>query len=176
MFSMSDSETLDIVTTADQIVGNTTKNLAHQAGHPHRVVVAYIFDSNNDLHLQLVGARRRYDHSVGGHVRQGESYESAIRREMDEELGMETTLKLYGKLYSDESDQTTRQVHLYAVFIGKAPERWKFSPNNEVRAVKSLKWEHIRRLVREHPERFTRGFRSTFAVIGNTDVKTLLRP
>ncbi|MBI2190469.1 MAG: NUDIX domain-containing protein, partial [Planctomycetes bacterium] len=58
-----------------------------------------VFNSRGDLYLQKRSEKKdvqpgRWDTSVGGHLRPGETYLEAARREMREELGIQADLAL----------------------------------------------------------------------------------
>ncbi len=82
-------ELLDIVDNDDNVVGTTDRAQAHNTGQLHRIVAVYVFNSDDQLYVQVhKKSGGLYDNSVGGHVTQGESYDDAAAREASEELGI----------------------------------------------------------------------------------------
>jgi isopentenyl-diphosphate delta-isomerase type 1 len=92
---MTEDEMIEIVDSDGNVVGLAARSEIH--GNPsliHRVVHVLVFDTEGGLLLQKRSARKdvapgKWDTSVGGHVNPGEDTESAARREMREELGIE---------------------------------------------------------------------------------------
>src|SRR3989338_4420810 len=72
----------------DNVLGEITREKAHQEGLLHRVAVIYVVNDKNEI---LVNERAKdgyLDHSSAGHVDIGESYLEAAKRELEEELGI----------------------------------------------------------------------------------------
>lgn len=91
---MKRTEIFDIVDEEDRVIGQAPRSRCH--GDPsliHRVAHVLVFDGADRLLLQKRAMTKdiqpgRWDTSVGGHLDPGESYLSAARREMEEELGI----------------------------------------------------------------------------------------
>lgn len=87
-------EWVDIVDEADQVMGRATREECHSdPSLVHRVVHLIVTNGADELLLQLRGKDKsiqpdKWDTSVGGHVMAGESYEKALAREVEEELGI----------------------------------------------------------------------------------------
>jgi len=87
-------ELFDIVDDDDEVIGRAPRSECH--GNPalvHRAVHVLIFNSAGELLLQKRATDKdiqpgRWDTSVGGHLKVGESYSAAAYREMHEELGL----------------------------------------------------------------------------------------
>jgi len=91
---MIPDEILDCVDENDNSIGRAFRSECH--GDPkkiHRAVHVLVFNKKGDLLLQKRAFGKKiqpgkWDSSVGGHLGQGESYESAAEREMQEEIGI----------------------------------------------------------------------------------------
>lgn len=115
------SEVFDVVNEDDEVVGRARRDEVH--GDPsliHRVAHVLVFNSSGELFLQRRAADKdvqpdKWDTSVGGHVDAGERYETAARREMREELGLEgpPLERLYR--YRHENDYESEMVTTYRV-------------------------------------------------------------
>lgn len=81
-------EIVDRVDKNDKIIGQTTKEEAHKNAYIHRVSAVFCFNPERKLLVQQRKKDGLLDHSVGGHVGLGETYEMAAEREMKEELGI----------------------------------------------------------------------------------------
>lgn len=90
------AEFLDIVDENDQVVGTLPRAEIHRLGLRHRFVQALVVGTDGRVLLQRRGKHKGdgsmlLDASVGGHIDAGESYETAVKREGQEELGLNTT-------------------------------------------------------------------------------------
>jgi isopentenyl-diphosphate delta-isomerase type 1 len=86
-------EMFDVVDDDDNVVGKATRSECHDNGLIHRSVMFFVFDSKERV---LVTKRTQkkdffpgyWSIVLGGHVRSGESYEEAVGREIEEEIGI----------------------------------------------------------------------------------------
>lgn len=107
------NEYFEIVDADDHVIGKALRSECH--GNPqliHRVSHVLVFDRQGRLLLQKRSMNKdvqpgKWDTSVGGHLDPGESYETAAKREMFEELGVAgplTFLHAYQMRSSFESE------------------------------------------------------------------------
>ena len=92
----------------DRPIGAGSKKEAFEKGIPHRVVRVFLFNSKGEFLLQKrsqwVDAPLTWDQSVGGHVDEGEGYEQAAYRELEEELGIKSVpLKEVVRYYHEQT-------------------------------------------------------------------------
>lgn len=152
-------ELFDLVDKQDTVVGVTNKKKAHTAGELHRVAAVYVFDKQGRLYVQVHKKDGGlYDHSVGGHISQGETYEQGAQREAEEELGIVQPLEKLSVFYSDENE--TMQ-HMFGLFQCVANDDWQFVPNDEVEEIIPMAVEDIQNLMVSNREKFTGGFVNT---------------
>lgn len=113
-----EEELLEIVDEQGNTLRVAPRSEIH--GNPalmHRVVHVLVFDSKGKLLLQKRSMSKdvapgRWDTSVGGHVESGESLDTAVRRELEEELGIEAEPSyLYTYVHSNEYE--TEKVFTY---------------------------------------------------------------
>ena len=114
-------EWLPLVDPQGNVVGSARRSQVH--GDPslmHPVVHCIVRDSAGNLLLQLRSLSKdvqpgRWDTSVGGHVGVGESIETAVVREVSEELGVSVALSMLRFLYRYvmRSAIETELVHSY---------------------------------------------------------------
>lgn len=153
-------EKFDLVDEQDNVVGVTDKLTAHSQKQLHRVVAVYVFNDKGELYVQVhKTSGGLYDHSVGGHVSQGESYEIAASREAEEELGIKQPLKMMSTFYSDEGIYQ----HMFGLFECIADSSWKFVANDEVEEIIPMDVSEIRDLMKSNPETFTGDFINTMS-------------
>ncbi len=92
-------EYFDIIDKSGNIIGKATREECHKNNLlAHRVVHILIFNSKGELLLQKRHKNKdiqpgKWDTSVGGHLNLGETFEQAVEREMQEELGINIPLK-----------------------------------------------------------------------------------
>jgi len=154
-------ELFDLVDANDNVVGVTNKVDAHSTGQLHRVGAVYVFDDEGRLYVQVhKTSGGLYDHSVGGHISQGETYQEGTKREAAEELGITQPLEQLSVFYSDEGP--TMQ-HMFGLFTCTAEPGWSFIPNDEVEEIIPMELKHIQTLMQSNPEKFTDGFINTMS-------------
>ncbi len=105
-----EEEIFDVVDFHDQVVGEAIRSDVH--GNPaliHRVAHVLVFNGKGELYLQKRSLTKdvqpgKWDTSVGGHLDKGESYSVAAKREMEEELGIDSgkIQYLYKYLHSNQ--------------------------------------------------------------------------
>jgi isopentenyldiphosphate isomerase len=86
-----EEEIFDVVDEEDKIVGQASRSECHENGLIHRSVMFFVFDSQKRV---LVSKRTRNKDFfpgylsivLGGHVQSGETYEEAVKREIEEEI------------------------------------------------------------------------------------------
>jgi isopentenyl-diphosphate delta-isomerase type 1 len=86
-------ELLDVVNSADRIIGQELRTVVHQRGLLHRGIHVFLFTADGKLLVQKRSRQREtfpsaLDCSVSEHVKTGESYREAVVRGLAEELGI----------------------------------------------------------------------------------------
>jgi len=88
------SEYFDVIDDSCKIIGKATREECHKDNSlAHRVVHVLVFNSKGELFLQKRSMNKdiqpgKWDTSVGGHLNLGETFETAVYRELKEELGI----------------------------------------------------------------------------------------
>lgn len=98
-----DDEWFDVVDEADVVTGRATRAEVHARGLLHRAVHVLLFNREGGVWLQKRSHLKdreplKWDSSAAGHVDSGEDYETAARRELAEELGLDLPLDPCGRL------------------------------------------------------------------------------
>ncbi len=152
-------EYFDLVDENDNVIGVTNKKESHENSGIHRVVAVYVFDSDNKLYIQKhLKSGGLFDHSIGGHVHQGETYDDAAKREANEELGLREPLMKISTFYSDERFSGLNLRHFFTLYECHPSPSWKFHPNDEVKELVPLSIPEIVAMMNKEPKKFTGGF------------------
>ena len=99
---MKNRELLDIVDEYDNIIGVSERDIVHREKLLHRSVHIFVFNSKGEIFVQKRAATKsehpgKYDSSAAGHIDTGESYDDAAKRELIEELSIDSRLELLAK-------------------------------------------------------------------------------
>lgn len=115
----NDAEIFPIVDANGNVIGSMTRGEAHDGSHRlHPVVHLHVFNSRGELYLQRRPAWKsiqpgKWDTATGGHVSYGETVEDALRREVNEELGItDYTVAAIGH-YVFDSDIESELVYMH---------------------------------------------------------------
>lgn len=141
----------------------------HRLGKPHRAVHLYLFNSNNELLLQ----RRALtvDHapgvlgiSVTAHVDAGEFSSATVRREVEEELGLDAAQLNMNFLFSFFQEAILNETYIDRqfndIYVTRAdidPERIKFD-RSEVSEVKFVSFESFHNMVLDGSSGYSQGY------------------
>ncbi len=144
-------ELFDIVDENDQVIGTAPRRRCH--GDPsliHRTAHVVVFHPDGKRILLQLRTRTKdiqpgkWDTAVGGHLDHGEVYESAARREMHEELGLDPDLPL--RFLFDSRIRNSVESENVRVFCTESagPFRFQASEIDEVRFFSREELEAIR--------------------------------
>ncbi len=100
-------EQFAVVDSDDRLKGAAPRGQVHGNNLLHRAVHILIFSPEGEVFLQLRARSKdrhplAWDSSAAGHVNAGEDYDQTARRELREELGIETALEKVAKLPASE--------------------------------------------------------------------------
>jgi 16S rRNA (adenine1518-N6/adenine1519-N6)-dimethyltransferase len=98
-----ENELFPVVDKMDRILCHAARSKVHGDNLRHRAVHILIFNERDELYLQQRSRCKDrhpllWDSSAAGHVRAGEGYDEAAKRELQEELGINVPLKKVLKL------------------------------------------------------------------------------
>lgn len=115
----NNQELLPLVDEEGNVIGSATRGECHDGSKLlHPVVHLHVFDSQGRLYLQQRPLWKdiqpgKWDTAVGGHVDYGEEVDSALQREVREELGIESFAPEFLMRYIFESERDRELVHVY---------------------------------------------------------------
>ena len=119
------AEFLDIVDEKDNVIGKDTRKNIYNKGLDKQIRVSYllIFNPRGELHVPVRSMNKKqypgfYDFSVGEHVMSGETYDEAIYRGLEEELGIkDKEVTFLGKLIPQKHGSQCFS-HVYQMLYG----------------------------------------------------------
>lgn len=159
---MNTEELFDIVDHEDRVIqtGVTKENL-HPNNDITRVVTAHLFNNQGQLVIaQRVATKEvdplKFEAPAHGRVSSGESYEDAMRREAQEELGIEFShLIEVAHDYSSFDTNIGKRQHFRKLFLGFTHQDIHY----EVQEIESLKtfcsFDELLSYHTENPELFS---------------------
>lgn len=154
-----DDEVFDVVDADDQIVRQATRKEVHECNLMHRAVHILVFNKHRDCLLQKRSQLKDrhpgvWDSSAAGHVDAGEDYNTAARRELKEELGIEAEKLIRIAKISPCPENGMEHVVLYlAAHNGKVT-----FPASEIEAVTPFSAEIIDKWILRSPQDFAQSF------------------
>lgn len=154
---------IQIVDDNDQVIGESEMSSAWRKGLKHRIARIMAEDKDGRILLQKRSATMPnfpncWDHSAAGHVDVGEDYDTAAKRELQEEIGISgKKLELIDTYYTEEIEKDfklNRFNALYKVIISETPT--EIDPH-EVAEVRWFTLDEIKKLIKDNPENATKG-------------------
>lgn len=142
------NELFIVVDKDDNILGYKTRRECHSdRSLIHRAIHILITNDKGEILLQKRSKTKDlqpglYTLSVGGHVTKGETYETTAKRELFEELGINTPIELITKYLAEVADQTEYVKVYEGQFNGpfkidpKEIEEVAFFPKNKLSEMK----------------------------------------
>jgi len=152
-------EIFDIVDSNDRVIGTAPRSEIHARGLLHRAVHLWIFHPDGRLLLQKRSLSKdrepgRWTSSVSGHVNSKEDYDTAMHREIPEEIGVPaSTCKDFQKVKQFTASQETDQEF---VWLYQAVHPGPFQPDPH--EVASLDWffpAQMDQMLRDQPSTFS---------------------
>ena len=115
----NNEEIFPVVDENGTTVGKATRGECHSGSKLlHPVVHLHLFDSSGRIYLQQRPLWKdiqpgKWDTAVGGHIDYGETVETALRRETQEELGLTDLSVEFLLKYVFESERERELVHVF---------------------------------------------------------------
>jgi isopentenyl-diphosphate delta-isomerase len=118
-------EFLDIVDDQDRVLSRAPRSRVLRDYHIHRAVMFFVFDDEERVFVNQRSDLKEiypghWSIAFGGHVLSGESYDAAARREILEEVGLDTPARQIGGFQKRTADER-ENVKVYAVTADREP-------------------------------------------------------
>jgi 16S rRNA (adenine1518-N6/adenine1519-N6)-dimethyltransferase len=151
-------EQFQVVDESDQPVGTAPRSEVHANNLLHRAVHILIFSSAGEVFLQLRSRLKdrhplAWDSSAAGHVTAGEDYDQTAKRELREELGIETRLERIAKLPASEETG----FEFICLYVGSYDRQLRTNPA-EIDAGRFFPPEIVAQWIKALPSDFAPGF------------------
>jgi 16S rRNA (adenine1518-N6/adenine1519-N6)-dimethyltransferase len=155
----SAEEELDVVNERNEVISRELRSEVHRRGLSHRAVHIFVWNRHGELLLQKRSALKdvapnTWDSSAAGHLSTGEDYDTAARRECQEELGIRIPLCPV-RSFSAVPELGWEFVQLYE---GKSEGPFQF-PASEISEVRWWKTTEIDSAIQREPHAFAASFR-----------------
>ncbi len=143
---LNQDELLDLVNEEDSVIGKVWKSVAHaNEDLIHREVAVLIFNIKGQTLIQKRSLKKLVDPGawriVAGHVAADEDINTAMQREIKEEIGINVDLQFYQKsFYKDQTNSESKFYWIYyAIYDGD-----NFELDEE--EVSEVKWVNLKEL------------------------------
>ena len=116
---VANEECFDIVDREGKVCGKAPRSICHsRPGFLHQVVHLHVINSEDQIFLQKRSLTKqiqpgKWDTAMGGHVQSGENIESALKREAEEELGLDSFKSLALARYLWETAIESELVYMF---------------------------------------------------------------
>lgn len=154
-------ELFDVVNQNDEVIGQKTRAEVHAQGLKHRAVHVFVFHKKGDLLMQQRSMFKDihpgiWGSSVSGHLDAGEDYLSAAIRELEEEMGIQTTPDKLEEIGRIEACEQTGQEHI-RIYRTTYQGNLRY-PAAEVQAATWLPLAELQAWIAASPQDFSPGF------------------
>lgn len=159
-------ELIDVVNEKDEVIEIKDKDSAHRDGDLHRVARIYVVNSKGEMLIHKRSENKKlnpgfWDITVGGHVRSGETYEDAAKRELKEELGI-NNIKFFeiGKWMGNPNKSNPLEKLMVKTFLVKfdgSIEDLEID-KGEISQVKLIKFSEIDKIIKKEKFVYTGDF------------------
>ena len=158
-------EQVVLVDEDDVVKGFIGKTEAHMKGFLHRAISIMVFNEKKELLIQQRADEKYHwagiwSNTVCTHPRQGETYQQAAERRLEEELGFQTLLTdIFSFIYKAKDEESGLTEHeLDHVFIGNYNGNIPFN-EAEVKAVRWVNLDDLRTEIEADPDKFSFWFK-----------------
>jgi len=152
-----------LVDEQDNAIGTMEKQQAHVEGVLHRAFSIFIFNSEKELLLQKRASSKYHcgglwTNTCCSHPRENESVVDAANRRLQEEMGMQSSLKpIFTFVYKAEFANGLTEHEFDHVYFGESNEMPSIN-NEEVEDFRFIGMKELQLEIKESPNNFTPWF------------------
>ncbi len=161
-----------IVNDQDEIVGSAEKGEARKQGLMHRITRIFLHDGKGNVLLQKRHPKahdspNKWDFSAAGHVDEGENYEQAAKRELEEELGLkDVPLAFLFKFYTEKTVDAEHIRRFNEVFLARIDDPTIVRPNlTELGGIAWFTKSQISDMIRSNPNDFSSSLKEKYSQV-----------
>jgi len=152
---------IDIVDEHDKVIGKDTKENKFANELISRNVVAFVKNSKGDLIIVKRSPHKRswpnrLDLATCGNVNVGETYDQAIKREIQEELQVDCELTFVEKIFTEVEENGKKVRYFTGVYISTTDQIPQLS--DEHLSLETISPVKLKRKMQEQPDLFSPSF------------------
>jgi 8-oxo-dGTP pyrophosphatase MutT (NUDIX family) len=156
---------IDVVNEKDKVIGSELKSRKFELNFISRVVAIMVKDSAGKIIVCKRGPHKTvdadmFDLSAFGNVDAGETYELAAERELLEETGIKSPVKMLDKFYLENTHGDKVSKLFCAVFLSESDQEPVLC--HEVISFRRMSVTELEKEMEETPEIFCQGFIKDF--------------
>ncbi len=159
----TNEEMFDVVDQEDRVLYQSPRSVVHANRWLHRAVHIFVLNSRGELLIHRRSATKdeaplKYTSSASGHLSAGEDYGTAAVRELEEELGLKTSVQFLCIFPANGAATSFEHSGLYYAVTDETPV---FDPE-EILSGEFRPFAEIAAMIARDPDDFTHCFRSLF--------------
>jgi len=163
------SKLITIVDENNNVVGSATHQKAQKEGLWHRIVVVHVFNSKSKIFIQkrspnADSSPNMWDHSAAGHVDADETPENAAKRELKEELGINSDRLSYLSTYKTQRKSGNKIFNRYWYLYCFSYDGKVNLQEDEVATGKFVDINWLKKNIEQNPRIYTDGLKKSFQV------------
>ena len=156
-------ELFDVVDQNDRVLRQAPRSEVHARKWLHRASHIFVFNTRGELLVHRRAATKdecplMFTSSASGHLAAGEDYATAAVRELQEELGLESSIEFLTVIAARGAETSFEHSGLFRTVTDDTPQ---FDPG-EIESGEYLSLTEISRRLSAAPESFTPCFRTLF--------------
>jgi 16S rRNA (adenine1518-N6/adenine1519-N6)-dimethyltransferase len=157
-------EVFDVVDADDRVIGQSSRHEVHRQKLRHRAVHIFVINEQGELFLQKRSRWKdvcplKWDSSAAGHVNAGHDYEQTAVREIEEELGIQSSVRFISKI--EPCEETGQEF----VVLFETQHSGPFQlPPSEIEFGEWFTFSQIEAWSLARPEDFAPGFLKCFEI------------
>ena len=150
---------ISVANDDDEIIGTHLRGVPLKQNQYPMIAAVLLFNSKGNLIMQKVAAHKKWGglwtYSAAGHVDAGEDYQTAAKRELKEEMGIDSEVEREIAAFSLVREN--RKMAYNHVYLAHSDD--KITPDaREVAEIREISLEKLKIEVEQNPEHFFDGF------------------